>query len=236
MIPEHEGNEGNEIADKLAKTGAMKETKSDTYNKIPFNVLISHIKRHFNTTILNRYKNSGISSEAQIITNELLCKLNNSTKKLSQMLLKQSITNLSTIVKILSNHNPLNYHLTAINKAYNEHCDFCTEVMKNCDPYWELNCKETAFHILYKCRFFTSIRNQIFNKHTIKHNQLFNKNIEGSLLKIIKFVNKTKVFKKIPKLTKRDLSPNRIINTNKRKRYKPTTSADGPTTHKKFKS
>ena len=26
LIPEHEGNEGNEIADKLAKAGAMKET------------------------------------------------------------------------------------------------------------------------------------------------------------------------------------------------------------------
>ena len=43
-IPGHEGYEGNEIADKLAKAGAMKETKSDTYDRIPFNILISHIK------------------------------------------------------------------------------------------------------------------------------------------------------------------------------------------------
>ena len=80
-IPGHKGYEGNEIADKLAKAGAMKETTTETYNKIPFNILVSHIKNHFNKTILNRYKSSGISSEAQIITNELLSKLENSTKK-----------------------------------------------------------------------------------------------------------------------------------------------------------
>ena len=235
-IPGHKGYEGNEIADKLAKAGSMKETNSDTYDRIPFNILTSYIKKHFNTTILNRYKNSGISSEAQIITNELLNKLNNSTKNLSNILLKLSITNLSIIVKVLSNHNSLNYHQTAIDKAYNEHCDYCTEVMKNCDPHWEINCKETAFHILYKCRFFTNIRSKFFNKNTIKHNQLFNKNITASLLQIAKFFNKSKVLTKIPKLAKRDLSPNRLINPNKRKRSKPITSTDGPIAHKRPKT
>ena len=71
-IPGHKGYEGNEIADKLAKTGAMKKTTNETYNKLPFNILVSHLKTHFNETILNRYENSGISNEAQILTNELL--------------------------------------------------------------------------------------------------------------------------------------------------------------------
>ena len=192
----------------------MKATNTDTYDKIPFNKLTSHIKKYFNNTILNRYKNSGLSSETQIITNELLYKLKNSTKNLSHILLNLPITKLSTIVKVLFNHNSLNYHLTLTNQAYNEHCDFCTEVMKNCDPYWELNCRETAFHILYKCRYFTSIRKQIFNKFTIKHNQLFGKNIGATLLQIVDFINKSKVFIKIPKWSKRDSSPNRIINHN----------------------
>ena len=213
----------------------MKETNSDTYNKIPFNTLVSHIKNHFNKTILSRYKSSGISSEAQIITNELLLKLENSTKNLSHILLKMSETNLSTIVKVLSNHNSLNYHLTSTKQAYNEHCDYCTDVMKNCDPQWELNCRETAFHIIYKCRYFTSIRRQIFNKHTIKHNQLFNSNIGGSLSKIIDFINKSKALTKIPKWNKRDLSPNRIIDPNGRKRRKPNTSQDTLNTSKKAK-
>ena len=199
-------------------------------------MLTTSIKKHFNDTILNRYKNSGISSEAQIITNELLSKLGNSTKKLSHILLKLSITNLSTIVKVLSNHNSLNYHLTVTNKAVNEHCDFCTEVMKYCDPYWDLNCRETAFHILYKCRYFTGIRRQIFNKFTIKHNQLFSNNIGGTLLKIIDFINKSKAFTKIPKWIKRDLSPDRIIYTNNRKkRCKPNTLLDKSNDPKKSK-
>ena len=230
-IPGHKGYEGNEIA----KTGAMKKTTTETYNKLPFNMLVSHLKTHFNETILNRYKNSGISSEAQIITNELLSKLDNSTKNLSHILLNMSTTNLSTIVKVLSNHNSLNYHLTTINQAYNEHCDYCTDVMKNCDPLWEINCRETAFHIIYKCRYFTNIRSQIFNKYTIKHNQLFSNNIGGSLHQIINFIKKSKALTKIPKLNKRDLSPNRIIDPNGRKRHKPTTKHDSTNTLKKAK-
>ena len=108
----------------------MKATNTDTYDKIPFNILTSHIKNYFNNTILNRYKNSGLSSETQIITNDLLYKLKNSTKNLSHILLNLPITKLFTIVKVLSNHNSLNNHLILTNQAYNEHCDFCTEVMK----------------------------------------------------------------------------------------------------------
>ena len=115
------------------------------------------------------------------------------------------------------------------------HCDYCTDVMKNCDPQWELNCRETAFHIIYKCRYFTNIRSQIFNKYTIKHNQLFSNNINGSLHQIINFIKRSKVLTKIPKLSKRDLSPNRIIDPNGRKRHKPTTSQDTTNTPKKAK-
>ena len=107
-------------------------------------------------------------------------------------------------------------------KAVNEHCDFCTEVMKNCDPYWDLNCRETAFQILYKCRYFTGIRRQIFNKFTIKHNQLFSKDIAGTLLKIIDYIDKSKAFTKVPKWSKRDISPNRIIYRNRKKGINPT--------------
>ena len=42
---------------------------------------------HYKNIIINGYKNSGISSEAQIITNELLAKAKNSTQIIAQLLL-----------------------------------------------------------------------------------------------------------------------------------------------------
>ena len=97
------------------------------------------------------------------------------------------------------------------------------------------NCRETAFHIIYKCRYFTNIRSQIFNKHTIKHNHLFSSNVGGSLSQIIDFIIKSKALTKIPKWNKSDLSPSRIIDPNGRKRYKPITSQDTTNTPKKAK-
>ena len=79
------------------------------------------------------------------------------------------------------------------------------------------------------------IRSEIFNKHTIKYNQLFGKNIEGTLIQILKFINKSKVFTKLPKWSKRDLSPNRLIDPNQKKRCKPNSSKDIQNTPKKSK-
>ena len=57
----------------------------------------------------------------------------------------------------------------------------------------------------------------------------------GSLSKIIDFINKSKALTKISKWNKRDLSPNRIIDPNGRKRRKPNTSQDTLNTSKKAK-
>ena len=78
---------------------------------------------HYNDTIINRYKNSNISSEAQLITNELLAKVRNSTKTIAQLLLTLTPNKISLIIQILSNHNALNYHSTKCNLAYNQYCD-----------------------------------------------------------------------------------------------------------------
>ena len=163
-IPGHQGYEGNEIADKLAKEGSLKTPSITTYNKIPFGLLNKKLTDYYKNSIINRYKNSGLSSEAQLITNELLAKAKNSTKNIAQLLLALTPTKISTHIQILSNHNSLNYHTTKCNLAYNQYCDYCTEVIKECDPSWESNCLETSFHILYKCRYFSTLRRQIFLK------------------------------------------------------------------------
>ena len=105
--------------------------------------------------------------------------------------------------------------------------DYCTEVMKECDPDWETNCLETSFHMIYKCKYFSNLRRQIFLKHTIKANKLFNTDLQSSIEKIIEFTIKAKFFDKPPKIRKSGLSPNRIISTGKKKRYKsPTPTRD----------
>ena len=235
-IPGHQGFEGNEQADKLAKEGSKKLPTLTTYNKIPFRLLYKKLHDHYNETIINRYKNSGISPEAQIITNELLKKAKNSPKTLANNLLKLTPPKLSYFTQILSNHNPLNYHNTKCNLAYNQYCDYCTEVMKECDPSWETNCLETSFHMIYKCKYFSNLRRQIFLKHTIKVNELFNTNLQSSIMKILEFTYKAKFFEKTPKIRKSDLSPNRIISTGKRRRHQspsPSRTKHNPTKRSK---
>ena len=137
-------------------------------------------------------------------------------------------TKIFTLVQILSNHNSLNYHTTKCNLAYNQYCDNCTIVIKEFDPSWESYCLETSFHILYKCRYFSTLRRQIFLKNTIKINELFTPNLKKSIDKIIEFAYKAKFLDKTPQLQKRDLSPdnwqrynkttqNKITNLHKRK-------------------
>ena len=41
--------------------------------------------------------------------------------------------------------------MTRANLRYDEYCEYCTEVMKHCDPNWKINCIETAHHILCTC-------------------------------------------------------------------------------------
>merc|ERR1712150_309886 len=139
-----------------------------------------------------------------IITNELLMKAKNSPKIIAHNLLKLTSSKLSIFIQILSNYNPLNYH-------YNQYCDYCTEVMTECDPDWETNCCETSFYMVYKCKYFSNLRRQIFLKHTIKANELFNSDLQSSIQKIIEYTIKAKFFDKPPKIRKSDLSPNKII-------------------------
>ena len=122
------------------------------------------------------------------------------------------------------------------NLAYDPYCDYCTEVLKECDPSWETNCLETSFHMLYKCKYFSNLRRQIFLNDTINVNELFSKNLQSTIDKILEFSLKAKFFDKLPQIRKSDLSPNRIIAPDKRKRYNSIshTSIHNPNKRSKF--
>ena len=89
--------------------------------------------------------------------------------------------------------------------------------------------------MLYKCRYFSTLRRQIFLKNTIKINELFSVNIRLTIKKIIEFTTKAKFLDKTPQIKKRDLSPNRIIAPDKRKRYNTTSQNETINSHKKRK-
>ena len=60
---------------------------------------------HYKNTIINRYKNSGISSEAQIITHELLAKAKKSTQIIAQLLLALNPTKYLHLYKYYEKQN-----------------------------------------------------------------------------------------------------------------------------------
>jgi ribonuclease HI len=216
-IPGHMGYEGNERADTLAKEGRLKPINDSTYNKIPFSNIIYRIGKHYSDTLKPRYQNAGLSSEARIITDEVLSAFKFKLDKLSKTLLKLSLKDIQTAFKLLSGHNCLNYHLQKCNMTPDDKCDYCTEVIKHTDYNWDINCMETAFHILCKCQFFSILRGDIFHKHILESSDLFaGKDTIYNLLKIIHFFNKSKVLNRKPKYTKQELSPYRP--TPKRKR------------------
>ena len=126
---------------------------------------------------------------------------------------------ISTLIRILSNHNNLNYHMTRAKLRYNEYCDFCTEVMKHADNQWQENCLETAHHILCRCHFFNNKRKDIFNKYQINNiNEVCKANINQIIENMIKYFHDIKIFERTPTITKRSLSPNRILPHNFKKR------------------
>ena len=219
-VPGHEGYEGNERADHLAKIGSMKSPTNPIYNKIPFKNLENKINMYYQNSIINRYKYSDISEEAKSLTNTLLKLTNHNPYKITKLIITYPGYKLGILTQILSNHNSLNYHMTRAKLRYDEYCDYCTEVMKHCDPNWSTNCLETAQHILCTCPYFNNLRKDIFNVYQIKNDQLheITKHIKSLTNKIIYFFEKTKILNREPKISKRDLSPERIIKQGRNKR------------------
>ena len=85
----------------------------------------------------------------------------------------------------------------------------------------ETNYVESAFHILCICQYFNNLRTDIFSHSQLNEEEIFEKkHIKGSTNKIITFIEKSKVFSRAPKLSRRDLSQNQIIKKRKRQKEK----------------
>ena len=154
------------------KNGKEKPITEPVRIKQPDRELERKFETHTNESIIPRYQYSGISCEAQIITDELLKASNFQPKTIAKALLKLSVTKLQTAVKILSNHNTLNYHMEKCGLATSPHCDYCTEVMKEIDGNWDIKCLETSYHILCKCKYFATQRASSYYDFVIDANKI----------------------------------------------------------------
>ena len=108
---------------------------------------MSCISKHTKDSIIPCYENSLISIEAKIITDEVLTIYKKKSDKIKNTILALQPSEISILLKTLSNHNSLNYHLEKIKLLYNPYCDYCTDLLKG-NSNWELECLETASHIL----------------------------------------------------------------------------------------
>ena len=83
---------------------------------------------------------------------------------------------------------------------YNPYCDYCTEILKG-NSNWEQDRLETASHTILYCTHFLELRVSIFYKPKLTPNDL-SKTKGNAIQKIIKFMNKSKVYERKPKLNR----------------------------------
>ncbi len=91
--------------------------------------------------------------------------------------------------------------------ALSPHCDYCTEVMKETDANWDIKCLETSYHILCKCKYFSTQRASYYYDFKTDANKIFYKNITHNITQMIKFFQNIKIFERPIKLNKNMLSP-----------------------------
>ena len=127
--------------------------------------------------------------------------------KLANSISSFSPIDIRILIGCLTGHNTLNYHLTTIKYAYDEYCDYCS-----LDTEYH---PETATHIICKCDYFRELRMKYFELDFYTSLQdIFNrpyKTLRASFNDIINFMKATKSLSKKPKLSKNQLSPNRVL-------------------------
>ena len=106
-----------------------------------------------------------------------------------------SFNHIQTAIKILSNHNILNYHMEKCGLALSPHCDYCTDTMKEIDGNWDIKCLETSCHILCKCKYYSTQRASLYYDFTTDIDEIFHNNMTYNIVKMAKFFHSIKYFK-----------------------------------------
>ena len=208
-IPGHRGFVGNEIADKLAKNGALLPKNCTYKTAIPHSFITNKIKVFYTKEQLTAWVIADISPKTKQMINPILKKCNNNIQKLGKAICSLDINQIKLITQILTGKNRLNYHMFNIGYTYSKECDYCQADNEGKRKFWEAE-EETSHHILCECPTFSTLRQSIFGEAIMNNLDLPNlKGIQITLKKIVKFFEATKVMERPNKFEKWQLSPPR---------------------------
>lgn len=148
-VPGHAGIAGNERADDLARLGSGKEFVGPE-PALPISP--SWMKRKISSWADSAHKviweNLGSCRQTKLFLKE-------PCRKVSKFLLDHSKQNCSILVRALTGHCKLNYHMKTLQLAESFACD-------SCDSGYE-----TPYHLICTCPAFAQLRFRIFGRHVL---------------------------------------------------------------------
>ena len=146
---------------------------------------------HWRTTIGKKWGLAQINKSSRILLKKLITSTNFNFTKINKEIIKLNPTNIAILIRILSGHNTLNYHLFDMGYSYNPYCEYWTTPETQNNDTAEI---ETATHIICDCPAFTRIRIEVYGKHITTLEKLFSEeSIKYKFKNMIKFIKKNKM-------------------------------------------
>ncbi len=152
---------------------------------IPQSFLEKIVTAYYTEDPKERIEGRLINPPSKQLVNNILKTTDYNTKEIRDVILSLKTNETANIIKILSGHNNLNYHLHNTGLSYTQLCEYCTP--PNTDEH-DINSElETASHLICECPAFTKTRLEIFHQPFIKEEKLFQgKRLEATIRKILK--------------------------------------------------
>ena len=124
---------------------------------------------------LTRWLNTTLSKQTQTHVNLLLKTTNYNIFKLANDITNLKTKDIRTLVKTITGHNCINYHLETIGYSFNKDCSYCSPKEEEKIKQMEYE-QETTTHILCECPAFSKIRQEQYCTYKMDTEELIIKN------------------------------------------------------------